>query len=351
MRQNHDQEKKIRPRALLAGLGIFVFGLLLAGSVIIYGMGTDNFLAQIFLKYIPYPAVFWKSGTISISELKKDLSSVKNFYQNQDFSPIGARVDFNTPEGKKRLKIKERRILNKLIENKLIEKEAKKRNVSISDEQISQAVEKKMAEYDSEEYLKNNLKKLYGWEIKDFEQKIVKPDMYRDALAEKIRHEASASLEEAKKQISQAENDLKRGVDFEDVAKEYSQGESAKIAGDLGWFSAREMLPEIAQVVFSLETGKISSIIESRIGYHIIRVEERKTENEEDLLKLRQIFVRTASFSDWLEETQKNLKPYVLIKGYHWNKQSGEVEFDDEELIDFEKNLLRNSPDDISIMF
>lgn len=343
-------EKKIKLRTVFFALLVFVFFYLIFIAILIYGLGVDNKLTQKTAAYVPYPVASWGANFITESKLKSQLGSVRRFYENQDFSGLGARVDFGTEDGKKRLKIKEKNILNKLIEDKLIENEAKKRGIVIKSEDVSQEVSRKMREYDSEEYLKDNMKRLYGWSIADFEENIVKPDLYRAKLFSDIREKDEAGVE-AKNKISGALEELKKGGKFESVAGKYSEGESAKNGGDLGWFGASEMLPELAVSVFGLKNGEQSEILESSLGYHIIKVEGRKIEDDVEKLKLKQIFVRAVNFSDWLEQYEKNFDINIFSKDFFWNKNDGQVEFKNNDLKNFEENLEKNSPGDISVLF
>ncbi|MFZ2226200.1 MAG: peptidylprolyl isomerase [Candidatus Moraniibacteriota bacterium] len=348
--QEKSNEKKIKVQVVLWGLLIFLGLYLVANAVLLYAFDSTNKIVQKTAVYVPYPAAFWGANFISMAELKDSLNSARMFYEHQDFSDIGMRVDFATEDGKKRLKIKEKNILNKLIENRIIENEAVSRGLKLSAEDISQEVSRQMKAYDSEEYLKNNLAKLYGWTIADFENNIVKPDMYREKLSANLR-ENDAKTKTAKNKIETALGDLKGGKDFTETVKKYSEGESVKNDGELGWFSAIEMLPEIANTVFSLKKGAMSDVIESQLGYHIILVEDQKTEGDVPKLKLKQIFVRTLNFSDWLFETEKKMNIHVLAKDLFWNKNNGQVEFRNADLKNFEENLSKNSPGDISVLF
>jgi parvulin-like peptidyl-prolyl isomerase len=349
MRKNIDV-RKIKIQTILIGLTIFFVVYLVVVSVFIYAFDSDNKIIVKTAEYIPYPIAEWGGmNFISINRLKDNLNSAKMFYENQDFSNLGIKIDFNSEDGKKKLKIKEKNVLNKLIENKLIENEARKRGITISSTVIAQNVSQKMKEYGSETFLKNNLLKLYGWNLSDFEENIVKPDMYRSALIANLNETDQANIS-AKNKISVALSELKSGKDFETVAKEYSEGGSASGGGDLGWISAKEMLYEMVSPVFAIKKGEYSGIIKSRLGYHIVKVEDRRVENGIDELKLQQIFIRTASFSDWLSAYEKNMNIHIFSRYFYWNKTDGQVEFKNNDLKNFEENLIKNSPGDISVL-
>ena len=343
-------KKQIKLSVIVRSLLIvFALYILLIGSLL-YFTAFDSALVRSTVKYIPYPALMIGTDMARVSEVKEKLDSVKMFYENQDFPGLGARVDFSTPEGEKRLKVKEKYLLNKIIENKLIEKECEKRGIKLTDEIISQEVDRKLKEYGSEKELKSNLKKLYGWTVADFQENIVKPDMYKEKLIASFKNNDPSTIQ-AKNKIEAAEKELEARSDFSEIAKKYSEGESAKESGDLGWFSAPEMLPEIATIVFFLKEGETSSIIESSLGYHIIKVEEKKTEEEIDMVKLRQVFTRTKTLADWLEEKSAETNVRVFLRDFYWDKEKGQLEFKDETMRNFEKELQENFSGDVSVIF
>lgn len=60
---------------------------------------------------------------------------------------------------------------------------------------------------------------------------------------------------------------------FPALAKEFSQDSgSANQGGDLGWISKNMLVPQVETAVFDLERGKISGVVESPFGFHVINV-------------------------------------------------------------------------------
>ena len=85
------------------------------------------------------------------------------------------------------------------------------------------------------------------------------------------------SDKEAKKLADKIYNQLKKGADFDKLAKKYSDDIATKNnGGDLGFFPRGRMVKPFEDTAFSLKVGEISKPVKTRFGYHIIKVIGRK---------------------------------------------------------------------------
>jgi peptidyl-prolyl cis-trans isomerase C len=97
------------------------------------------------------------------------------------------------------------------------------------------------------------------------------------------RHILVESEDEAKKILA----DLRKGGDFAAIAKEKSKDPGASEGGDLGFFTKDQMVPEFAETAFKLEKGQLSEPVKTQFGWHIIRVEDKRSKPVPEFEKVK----------------------------------------------------------------
>ena len=89
-----------------------------------------------------------------------------------------------------------------------------------------------------------------------------------DAEIEEIKKKAEDVLAQARK----------KGANFEELAKKYSEDPGSKSkGGDLGWLLQGQTVPEFEKAAFSLNKGEMSGLIRTQYGFHIIKVLDKET--------------------------------------------------------------------------
>ena len=198
-------------------------------------------------------------------------------------------------------------LLNKIVDGKLLVIAAKKEKMDQSPE-VLEMVNQYSERVIEQKYLENSVKKA------DLSDAVLKKRYERylnEAPAEKeanARHILVQDEKTAKAIIAQ----LDKGADFQKLAKSKSTDESAKSGGDLGFFSAKEMVPEFSQVAFALKPKTYSKVpVKTQFGYHIIYLEEIRQSKPPSFDEMRTQLVgmiQEDQISMLISELHKNAK-------------------------------------------
>lgn len=241
-------------------------------------------------------------------------------------------------------------ILNRMIQDELIYQKAEEKKLVPSDKEVNEQFEEfKKSIGDNGEYMKSlkdagideaflkdqmkkdvaiqNYSTEYIKNIKTSEDVLNK--YYNDNKEEFRKEEVRAShilistqdaegkpladkeKAEKKKKAEDILAKVKAGEDFAKLAKENSEDPgSAKNGGDLNFFGKGVMVPEFENTAFSLEKGKISDLVESQFGYHIIKVTDKINEinpfaEVKDQIKEK---IEQEKFNEHINELQKKAK-------------------------------------------
>jgi peptidyl-prolyl cis-trans isomerase C len=154
-----------------------------------------------------------------------------------------------------------------------------------------------------------DVKKFYDENPAEFEQ----PERVHAAhvlIGTRGENGEEMSADKKKEKLKLAEDILKRaraGEDFGQLAKEYSDDPGSKNKGGEYTFPRGQMVPEFEATAFGLEPGKISDVVTTQFGYHIIKLIEKLPSSKVELAKAEpQIkqFLKTRG-------VQKLIPPYM----------------------------------------
>jgi len=94
-----------------------------------------------------------------------------------------------------------------------------------------------------------------------------------------IRTNELVSETEARNRLLALKERLDNKADFAELARARSEDTSASRGGELGWLSPGDTVPEFEQAMDGLKPGQISGPVRSPFGWHLIQVQERRTED------------------------------------------------------------------------
>ncbi|MEX5745335.1 peptidylprolyl isomerase [Massilia sp. X63] len=125
------------------------------------------------------------------------------------------------------------------------------------------------------------------------------------------------AAEVKKKLLELKEKIVSKAASFEDLARQNSQEPaSAAKGGDLGWLEPGDAGPEFDQALATLKPGEVSDVIESPFGFHLLRVTERKSEDqskqrERDMA--RQV-LRERKLQEGLEDWMRQVRDRAYVE-------------------------------------
>lgn len=108
----------------------------------------------------------------------------------------------------------------------------------------------------------------------------------------------------------------RKGRDFGDLARQFSEGPGANKGGELGTFSRGEMEAALDEVVFKLKPGEVSEPVRARGGFHLLRVDERVASGHRPLAEVSDE-IRESLYNDALEERFQNWLSKDLRERHH----------------------------------
>ncbi|MGZ3594659.1 MAG: peptidylprolyl isomerase [Syntrophales bacterium] len=281
---------------------------------------------------------------------------------NSAFEPFVKRIEdgYKGPDKEKVVAENRLLLLNKMIDNIIIDQEAKKTQIIIKDEEVTDTIndflsrrKMKMEDLINELAKENSSLEAHRKEVKahllrmrllrrEIRSKVAVTEeeigeyyrKNRDAYEGKesvwmkqvlILFPKGADARTKAKLLEEMDTIRKRllkGEQFELLAVEYSQRHSVAAFSDLGFLEKGSMLPAVEVVAFSLKKDEISNVIESPVGLHVIQALDRRgagikpieSVREEIKAKLEEEKI-DRKYEDWIKELRKKSLIEIKLQG------------------------------------
>jgi peptidyl-prolyl cis-trans isomerase C len=192
---------------------------------------------------------------------------------------------------------------------------------------VTQAAEKKKLADNPEfkrrlAFLRNKL--LMGFELQEEAKAALTEDALKQTYNDAVKSMGGQEEVRARHILVEKEDDakaladqLKGGADFATLAKEKSKDPGGADGGDLGYFTKDQMVPEFADVAFKMYPGQLSNPVKSQFGWHIIKVEDKRTKQPPEFEKVKdqiEAYVARKAQSEFVAKLRQTAKIERLDK-------------------------------------
>jgi hypothetical protein len=205
-------------------------------------------------------------------------------------------------------------VLQLMVDEELLAQAAQAEGYSLSESEVQQRVESLAAEV-------GGLPVLQEWMAANFyTESTFKSAIQKGAQAAWMRDQIAAGVPEAVEQVrvrqillptetqaSQILAQLQGGANFETLAAR----QDPVTGGDLGWFPRGYLvLPALESAAFALQAGETSGIVETELGFHILKVVER---SEQRLAAEARYMLQAQAVENWLADSRNQSEIQVLL--------------------------------------
>jgi peptidyl-prolyl cis-trans isomerase C len=171
-------------------------------------------------------------------------------------------------------------------------------------------------------FLRNKL--LMGFELQEEVKAAINEEALRQTYVEAVKSmtgqeevRARHILVETEDEAKAVLEEIKGGADFATLAKEKSKDPGAAEGGDLGYFTKEQMVPEFADVAFKMYAGQLSNPVKTQFGWHIIKLEDRRSKQPPEFEKVRdqiEAFLSRKAQTDFIAKLRQSAKIKRLDK-------------------------------------
>lgn len=122
---------------------------------------------------------------------------------------------------------------------------------------------------------------------------------------------------ETEREITALHQQILAGADFAELARENSEDPGSGLkGGDLGWSESKAYVPAFSAMMDGMEVGEISPPFKSQFGWHVLEVQERRTQNMADETRKDQAvqFLHRQRFQDELQAWLKEIRDDAFVE-------------------------------------
>ncbi len=243
-------------------------------------------------------------------------------------------------------------VLDRLIDRQLLLQEAKRVGVTLGSDEVIQRLELIRQRFGSEEAFQQSLRESQTSEeelkehIRDqlLVQKLIEakirstivvspqevataleqhPELAREGDRVKASHmlvrvNDTRSDAEAQALAERLRAQLQAGADFAALARQHSEDAYREQGGQMDWTAQGELMPELDEALFALKPGELSAPLRSRLGFHLLRVDDRRAADRLSFVEAnraiqQQLYQQkfAAAMSRWLAELRR--RAYIQI--------------------------------------
>jgi len=249
-----------------------------------------------------------------LAKVNGKIITLEEFNKKLEDLPVVYQTLTKTKEGKEEY-------LTILIQNILLSSEAKKIGIDKRKE-IAEKINDSVTTILAQAVLKDVFSKIEvkDKEVKEFyninkEQFKVPEQVNASHILLKFPENASDDIKkEIKKKGEEVLEKIKKGEDFKELAKKYSDASKEK-GGSMGYFSRGTLTKEFEEAAFKLKIGEVSPLVQTDYGYHIIKLDDKKPEMQLEFEEVKSEIKKKltedkkeSTFNKYISELEKKSK-------------------------------------------
>jgi len=280
-----------------------------------------------------------------VAVVDKEVITWSELYRAMEFE---SGMDFrkvSEAEKKKIFKDNEANFLDTLIDRRLQLQAAKKLDISVSNEELQQAIEGIKKKYNLSDKDFYESLKAEGMTIEEYKKRLSEQILLSKVVNQQVRSKIIVSEEELNDYLSknrgssyrirqilikrlkdrdrgsmmakaeEAIRRLKAGEDFSSVAFSISEDPSAKLGGDLGTIKKEQLGKEFLDVISRMKVGDISEPFWTDKGLHIIKLDESiEARNQEELKEMARKKLFENKFNEAYKAWIRSLRERAFVE-------------------------------------